>query len=67
MIEQGTVAVRRLVQRGDHRRRIGPGEGQPSGIVAAPHTPMWNLLLGMLDKLGVQQASFADSNGKIEI
>jgi hypothetical protein len=26
-----------------------------------------NLLLGILDKLGVQQQSFGDSTGKIEI
>jgi len=28
---------------------------------------MSNLLLGMLDKLGVHQESFGDSTGKIEI
>jgi len=31
------------------------------------HTPMSNLLLSMLDKLGVQQNSFGDSTGKLEI
>jgi hypothetical protein len=36
-------------------------------IVAPPRTPMSNLLLGMLDKLGVDQDSFGDSTGKLEI
>ena len=33
----------------------------------APHTPMSNLLLAMLDKLGIEQNSFGDSTGKLEI
>ncbi len=33
----------------------------------APHTPMSNLLLSMLDKLGVRQPSFGDSTGNLEI
>jgi len=36
-------------------------------IVAAPHTPMSNLLLSILGKLGIQQNSFGDSNGTIDI
>ena len=36
-------------------------------IIAAPHTPMSNLLLSILGKLGVQQNSFGDSTGTIEI
>jgi len=36
-------------------------------VVAAPHTPMSNLLLSMLDKLGVDRDSFGDSRGKLEI
>ncbi len=36
-------------------------------IIAAPHTPMSNLLLGILGKLGVQQNSFGDSTGRIEL
>ena len=36
-------------------------------IVAPPHTPMSNLLLSVLGKLGVQQNSFGDSTGTIEI
>ena len=36
-------------------------------IVAAPHTPMSNLLLSVLEKLSLGQDSFGDSNGKIEI
>ena len=35
-------------------------------IVAPPHTPMSNLLLSVLGKLGVQQNSFGDSTGTIE-
>jgi hypothetical protein len=31
------------------------------------HTPMSNLLLSMLDKLGIQQDRFGDSTGKLEI
>jgi hypothetical protein len=33
----------------------------------APHTPASNLLLAMLDKLGVHQESHGDSTGKLEI
>ncbi len=33
----------------------------------APHTPMSNLMLALLDKLGVHQASFGDSTGMLEI
>ena len=36
-------------------------------IVAPPHTPMSNLLLSVLDKLGIDQKSFGDSTGKLEI
>jgi hypothetical protein len=36
-------------------------------IVVPPHTPMSNLLLGVLDKLGIDQKSFGDSTGKLEI
>ncbi len=36
-------------------------------IVAQPHTPMSNLLLAILDKLGVEQNSFGDSTAKLEI
>ena len=36
-------------------------------IIAAPHTPMTNLLLSILGKLGVQQNSFGDSTGTIEL
>jgi hypothetical protein len=31
------------------------------------HTPMSNLMLALLDKLGVQQETFGDSSGKLEI
>jgi hypothetical protein len=33
----------------------------------APHTPMSNLLLAMLDKLGIQADKHGDSTGKLEI
>ncbi len=49
---------------------VGGASGQLQGnrhIVAAPNTPMSNLLLGMLDKLGVHQESFGDSTGHLEI
>jgi hypothetical protein len=36
-------------------------------MVFPPHTPMSNLMLALLDKLGVQQASFGDSTAKLEI
>jgi len=32
-------------------------------IVTPQHTPMSNLLLGMLEKLGVRKDSFGDSTG----
>ncbi len=34
-------------------------------IVMPPHTPMSNLLLSVLDKLGIDQKSFGDSTGKL--
>jgi Protein of unknown function (DUF1552) len=49
---------------------VGGASGQLPGnrhIVAAPHTPMSNLLLTMLDKLGAHRDSFGDSTGKLEI
>jgi hypothetical protein len=49
---------------------VGGGSGQLGGnrhIVAPEGTPMANLLLGMLDKLGVDQESLGDSTGKLEI
>ena len=49
---------------------LGGASGQLSGnrhIVAPPQTPMSNLLLGMLDKLGVRQDSFGDSTGRLEL
>jgi len=33
----------------------------------APHTPMSNLLLSMLDALGVPASSFGDSTGRLNI
>src|SRR2546426_6526550 len=49
---------------------LGGASGQLQGnrhIVTPAHTPMSNLLLSMLDKLGVHQNSFGDSTGKLEI
>jgi hypothetical protein len=49
---------------------VGGASGKLEGnrhIVSAPKTPMANLLLSMLDKLGVQRESFGDSTGKLEI
>ena len=49
---------------------VGGASGQLQGnrhIVAPAQTPMSNLLVGMLDKLGVHQESFGDSTGKLEI
>jgi len=49
---------------------VGGAGGQLQGnrhIKPAAQTPMSNLLLGMLDTLGVHQDSFGDSTGKLEI
>jgi hypothetical protein len=49
---------------------LGGASGQLQGnrhIVTPAHTPMSNLLLSMLDKLGVHQDTFGDSTGKLEI
>jgi hypothetical protein len=49
---------------------LGGASGQLQGnrhIVAPVHTPMSNLLVSMLDKLGVHQTSFGDSTGLLEI
>jgi hypothetical protein len=49
---------------------LGGASGRLQGnrhLVAPAQTPMSNLLLGMLDKLGVPQDSFGDSTGKLEI
>ena len=48
----------------------GGASGQLSGgrhMTYAPHTPMSNLLLTMLDKLGIQADQHGDSTGKLEI
>jgi len=48
----------------------GGASGQLNGgrhMTYAPHTPMSNLLLSMLDKLGIQADKHGDSTGKIEI
>jgi hypothetical protein len=48
----------------------GGASGQLKGsqhIVSPPHTPMSNLLLTLLNKMGVQQESFGDSKGMINI
>jgi Protein of unknown function (DUF1552) len=48
----------------------GGAAGQLKGgrhMKYAPHTPMSNLLLAVLDKLGIDQASQGDSTGKLEI
>jgi hypothetical protein len=48
----------------------GGASGQLTGgrhLVYPPHTPMSNLLLSMLDKLGAHVESFGDSTGLLEI
>ena len=48
----------------------GGASGQLEGgrhLTFPPHTPMSNLLLTLLDKLGVHQDKFGDSTGKLEI
>jgi len=48
----------------------GGASGQLKGgrhIVMPQHTPMSNLMLALLDKMGVQQDSFGDSTAKLEI
>jgi hypothetical protein len=48
----------------------GGASGQLKGdrhLVVPPHTPMSNLMLSLLDKLGVDQTSFGDSTAKLEI
>ena len=49
---------------------VGGAGGKLEGnrhIMNPAHTPMSNLLLGMLDKLGVHQDSFGDSTGRLEL
>jgi hypothetical protein len=48
----------------------GGASGQLNGgrhLTYAPHTPMSNLLLSVLDKLGIQADRHGDSTGKLEI
>jgi hypothetical protein len=48
----------------------GGASGQLNGgrhMTYAPHTPMSNLLLTMLDKLGIEADKHGDSTGKLEI
>jgi hypothetical protein len=48
----------------------GGASGQLQGgrhLKFAPHTPMSNLMLALLDKMGVHQESFGDSTGKLEV
>jgi len=49
---------------------LGGASGQLRGnrhIVTPAHTPMSNLLVSLLDKLGIHQDSFGDSTAKLEI
>jgi len=49
---------------------VGGASGRLQGnrhIVTPAHTPMSNLLLSMLDRLGIQRDKFGDSTGKLEI
>lgn len=49
---------------------VGGASGQLKGgrhLKFAPHTPMSNLFLSMLDKLGIRQDKFGDSTGRLEI
>jgi len=48
----------------------GGASGQMDGgrhMQYTPHTPMSNLLLAVLDKLGIDQPAHGDSTGKLEI
>jgi len=36
-------------------------------VTLPAHTPMSNLMLALLDKLGIHQDSFGDSTSKLEI
>jgi hypothetical protein len=48
----------------------GGASGQMDGgrhMQYAAHTPMSNLLLAVLDKLGIDQQAHGDSTGKLEI
>jgi hypothetical protein len=48
----------------------GGASGQLQGgrhLKFVPHTPMSNLMLALLDKLGVHQERFGDSTGKLEV
>ena len=38
-----------------------------SHVQSAPHTPMSNLLLAMLDKLGIEQTQHGDSTGALDV
>ena len=49
---------------------VGGASGQLQGnhhIVAPAHTPMSNLLLSLLNKVGVERNSFGDSTGRLEL
>jgi hypothetical protein len=49
---------------------VGGANGKLQGnrhIVTPKQTPMSNLMLGMLDKLGVRRDSFGDSTGVLSI
>jgi hypothetical protein len=49
---------------------VGGASGQLKGgrhMRYAPHTPMANLYLSLLDKFGVRQDKFGDSTGRLEI
>jgi len=49
---------------------VGGASGGLTGgrhLRVAPHTPMSNLLLTILDKFGIRQDTFGDSTGRLEI
>ena len=64
-------AIRDIHGRGRLPILVGGGaSGQLKGdrhLSFPAHTPMSNLMLSVLDKLGVHQDSFGDSTGKLEI
>ena len=48
---------------------LGGASGLPGNrhIVAPAQTPMSNLLVSMLDKVGVHRDSFGDSTGRVDL
>ena len=66
-LERRQRAQLRSAARAARGRRLGPAPRRPASALSPPHTPMANLLLAMLHKLGAPVDSIGDSTEPLAI